>query len=200
MSVCISYLCPYLLLPLPYLAYLLQAIQLLCWIHMCKFACMHFNHTSTSTHPHVPSLQRSWQWLPKDISIFSPVKVPWVGGGGCLRRAQWVVCPGCSWSHAAWTFHVWWKQALPPCAWLSSSGILGSCESQAACLMQAWWEADAASLHYQLVPRINTTLQKQWGFLLTYLLPHISHERQEDKSCWNSFVCEAFQTEQPIKL
>ena len=114
MSVCISYLCPYLLLPLPYLAYLLQAIQLLCWIHMCKFACMHFNHTSTSTHPHVPSLQRSWQWLPKDISIFSPVKVPWVGGGGFLRWAQWVVCPGCSWSHAAWTFHVWWKQALPP--------------------------------------------------------------------------------------
>ena len=76
-------------------------------------------------------------------------------------------------------------QAGPaPCPWLSSSEILGSCESQAACLMQARREADAASLHYQLSPRINTTLQKQQGFLLTYLLPHISHERQDTEGLW----------------
>ena len=42
-------------------------------------ACV-LKHTNTSTHPHVPSLQRSWHWLQKSISKFSPVKAPWVGG------------------------------------------------------------------------------------------------------------------------
>ena len=50
--VCVSYLCPYLLLPLPYLPYLLQAVQLLCWIHICEFGCVHFK---THKHIHSPS-------------------------------------------------------------------------------------------------------------------------------------------------
>ena len=74
-------------------------------------ACV-LKHTNTSTHPHVPSLQRSWHWLQKSISKFSPVKAPWVGRAWGGHRESSV--QGCSWSSAAWTFHVWYKQALPP--------------------------------------------------------------------------------------
>ena len=56
-------------------------------------------HTNTFTHPHVPSLQRSWRWLQKGISKFSPVKVPWEKAmaphsSTLARKIPWMEEPG----------------------------------------------------------------------------------------------------------
>lgn len=150
----------------------------------------------THTHTPVSSLQRTRHNCKRAVWLASSglLGSPWVRQA--LRHAQGVIClEGVPGPVPPLTRPV--KEAGP--ASLCLGVFLWSSELSENPRWTAWCGLEGRLtlpfFPWQLVPRINTTQQKQQDGLLTYLLPHISNKRQGDKACWNSFVCGAFHTE-----